>query len=129
LIDPDPEQPRNVFDEATLAELAASMAANGLVVPILLRPAADGRYIIVHGERRWRAAQRLGWDTIPAEVRELAPDEAHWLSLVENVQRADLSPVVEARAYQARLLNGSRKPSSPSGWARIARISPRSSAY
>jgi ParB/RepB/Spo0J family partition protein len=106
LIDPDPEQPRKVFDEVALAELAASMAANGLAVPILLRPAPEGRYVIVHGERRWRAAQRLSWETIPAEVRELSPDEAHWISLVENVQRADLSPIEEARAYQARLAQG-----------------------
>jgi ParB/RepB/Spo0J family partition protein len=106
LIDPDPEQPRKVFDEESLAELAESIAANGLAVPILLRPAADGRYVIVHGERRWRAVQRLSWDTIPAEIRELTPDEAHWLSLVENVQRADLSPIEEARAYQERLTQG-----------------------
>jgi ParB/RepB/Spo0J family partition protein len=103
LIDPDPEQPRKVFDEARLAELAESMAATGLAVPILLRPAADGRFRIVHGERRWRAAQRLGWETIPANVRELTPDEAHWLSLVENVQRSNLSPIEEAQAFQTRL--------------------------
>ena len=81
LIDPDPEQPRKVFNEAKLAELAESMAANGLAVPILLRPMPDGRFLIVHGERRWRAAQRLGWETIPAEVRELTPDKpigCHW---------------------------------------------------
>ncbi len=106
LIDPDPEQPRKVFDEASLLELAQSMATNGLAVPILLRPGPDGRYIIVHGERRYRAAQRLGWETIPAEVRELTPDEAQWISLVENVQRADLSPIEEARAYQLRLAQG-----------------------
>lgn len=58
LIDPDPEQPRKVFDDVGLAELAESMAANGLAVPMLLRPAPEGRYLIVHGERRWRAAQR-----------------------------------------------------------------------
>jgi ParB/RepB/Spo0J family partition protein len=106
LIDPDPEQPRKVFDEGALAELAESMAANGLAVPILLRPGPDGRYLIVHGERRWRAAQLLGWQAIPAEVRDLTPDEAHWISLVENVQRADLSPIEEARAYQLRLAQG-----------------------
>jgi len=106
LIDPDPEQPRKVFDEARLAELAESMAANGLAVPILLRPAHNGRFLIVHGERRWRAAQRLGWETIPADVREMSAEEAHWLSLVENVQRANLSPIEEAEAYQARLAAG-----------------------
>jgi ParB/RepB/Spo0J family partition protein len=106
VIDPDPEQPRKVFDEATLAELAESMAANGLAVPILVRPTLDGRFLIVHGERRWRAAQRLGWESIPAEVRELTPDDAHWLSLVENVQRSNLSPIEEAQAFQARLDTG-----------------------
>src|SRR5918992_2754260 len=99
LIDPDPEQPRKVFDEARLAELAESMAANGLAVPILLRPTPNGRFVIVHGERRWRAAQRLGWETIPADVRELSAEEAPWLSLVENVQRANLSPIEEGEAY------------------------------
>jgi ParB/RepB/Spo0J family partition protein len=106
LIDPDPEQPRKVFDDARLIELAESMASNGLAVPILLRPTPDGRFLIVHGERRWRAAQRLGWETIPADVRELSAEEAHWLSLVENVQRANLSPIEEAEAYQARLNGG-----------------------
>jgi ParB/RepB/Spo0J family partition protein len=106
LIDPDPQQPRTLFDEAGLQELAQSMLANGLAVPILLRPTPDGRYIIVHGERRFRAAKMLGWNTIPAEVRELSPDEARWLSLIENVQRADLSPLDEAFAYQRRLAEG-----------------------
>jgi ParB/RepB/Spo0J family partition protein len=106
LIEPDPEQPRKVFDEQRLQELAQSMATNGLAVPILLRPAPEGRYIIVHGERRYRAAQRLGWDSIPAEVRELSSDEAHWIFLVENVQRSELSPIEEARTYQLRLAQG-----------------------
>ncbi len=102
LVDTDPEQPRKHFDQAALDELAQSMAANGLAVPILLRPAGE-RYIIVHGERRYRAACMLGWETIPAEVRDVSPDEAGWLALIENVQRADLSPIEEARAYRARL--------------------------
>jgi ParB/RepB/Spo0J family partition protein len=106
LIDPDPEQPRKLFNDASLQELAQSMATNGLVVPILLRPSPGERYIIVHGERCYRAAMALGWETIPAEVRELTPDEAHWTSLVENVQRADLLPIEEARAYQHRLGQG-----------------------
>jgi ParB/RepB/Spo0J family partition protein len=104
-IAPDPDQPRKHFDQATLDELAQSMAANGSAVPILVRPAGE-RYIIVHGERRWRAATQLGWETIPAEVRELSAEESHWLSLIENVQRADLSPIEEARAYQAYLATG-----------------------
>jgi ParB family transcriptional regulator, chromosome partitioning protein len=115
LIDPDPEQPRKVFDETKLAELAESMASNGLAVPILLRPMPDGRFLIVRGARRWRAAQRLGWETIPAEVRELTPDEAHWLSLVENVQRSNLSPIEEAEGYQARLATGLTQEGSTGG--------------
>lgn len=106
LIDPDPSQPRKTFDEGALDELAQSMAANGLAVPVLVRPGQDGRYLLVHGERRWRAAGRLGWQTIPAEVRDLDPDQARWLALVENIQRADLSPIDEARAYQTALSEG-----------------------
>lgn len=105
LIDPDPEQPRKRFDPAELADLAASIQANGLAVPILVRPAGE-RFIIVHGERRWRAVQSLGWTTIPAEIRDLSPDDARWLALAENVQRADLSPIEEAREYERRLSEG-----------------------
>ena len=105
LIDADPEQPRKHFDQAAISELAQSMAANGLAVPILVRPVGD-RFTIVHGERRWRAATSLDWETIPADVRTLAPEEARWISLVENIQRVDLSPIEEARAYQERLATG-----------------------
>lgn len=105
LIDPDPDQPRKHFDEAGIQELAQSIKANGLAVPILLRPNGE-RFFIVHGERRWRAAQLLGWESIPAEVRDISQDEGRWLALVENVQRADLSPIEEAQAYQARLSEG-----------------------
>lgn len=104
-IDVDPNQPRKHFDEAALAELAQSMAANGLAVPILVRPVGE-RYMIVHGERRYRAAHRLGWVSIPAEVREMDADAAQWLALVENVQRSNLSPIEEAQAYHARLAQG-----------------------
>lgn len=105
LIDPDPSQPRRSFDDAKLAELARSMAGNGLVCPILLRPAGD-RLVIVHGERRWRAALRLGWSSVPAFVRDVDPADVPWVQLVENVQRADLSPIEEAQAYRARLADG-----------------------
>jgi len=98
-ITPDPDQPRKHFDEASITELAQSIEANGLAVPILLRPNGNG-YVIVHGERRYRAVTSLGWETIPAEVRDVSPDEAGWLSLVENVQRNDLSPIEEAQAYK-----------------------------
>ena len=106
LVDPDPGQLRKHFDEDRLDELAQSMAANGLAIPILVRPGQDGRYVIVHGERRWRAAGRLGWEAIPAEVRDLTVEQARWLALVENIQRADLSPIEEAQAYQAALSDG-----------------------
>jgi ParB family chromosome partitioning protein len=102
LIDPDPAQARRIFD---VVELAASMAATGQAVPVLVRPVGD-RFVLVHGERRLRAAQSLGWETIEAEVRDLTPEDARWLALVENVQRADLSPVEEAQAYQAVLATG-----------------------
>jgi len=105
LIDADPEQPRKHFDTTQLDELAQSMAANGLAVSILVRPAGE-RYTIVHGERRYRAALSLGWETIAADVCDVAPDEAPWLALIENIQRADLSPIEEARAYRARLDTG-----------------------
>ena len=105
LIDPDPDQPRKHFDESKLAELSQSLQVTGLAVPILLRPNAD-RYIIVHGERRYRAAMLAGWGVIAADVRDLTPDEAAWIALTENVQRADLSPIEEAKAYKERLDTG-----------------------
>lgn len=104
-IDPDPDQPRKHFDPDALAELAQSIKENGLAVPILLRPAGE-RFIIVHGERRYRAVGLLRWETIPAEVRDITADEARWLALVENVQRNDLRPTEEAQAYQALLATG-----------------------
>lgn len=105
LIDADPNQPRKHFDAMAIDELAQSIEANGLAVPILVRPAGE-RFVIVHGERRYRAATLLGWETIPANVRDIDPDAASWLALVENVQRADLSPVEEAIAYQERIAQG-----------------------
>ena len=98
-IDRDPEQPRKHFDAAALQELADSMAATGLAVPITVKP-AGARFVIVTGERRWRAAQLLGWATIRAEVQELDAATAQWRTLVENIQRADLTPIEEAHAFQ-----------------------------
>lgn len=105
LVDPDPEQPRQHFDPDALEELAASVRENGLVAPILVRPIGD-RYVIVHGERRWRAVRQLGWSEIPAVVRELDDGAVRWLQLAENLNRDDLSPIEEARAYRALLDTG-----------------------
>lgn len=101
LIHRNPEQPRVHFDEADLAELSDSIRANGVLQPILVRPApgAPGEYQIVAGERRWRAAQKAGLTAIPALVRPLGDNEAFEIAIIENVQRADLNPIEEARAY------------------------------
>ncbi|MFZ1744247.1 MAG: ParB/RepB/Spo0J family partition protein [Pontixanthobacter sp.] len=100
LIEPLPGQPRTRFDEAALDELAASIAARGVIQPIIVRPIAGGRYQLVAGERRWRAAQRAQLHAIPAIIRDLDEREVMALALIENLQREDLNPVEEARAYQ-----------------------------
>ena len=104
-IHPDPDQPRVEFQDNRLADLAQSMDENGQAVSVAIRPDPDrsGQYILIHGERRWRAARRLGWDTIKADVQDIPLEEARWLSLIENVQREALSPVEEARAYRRQL--------------------------
>jgi len=94
-----PLQPRRVFDEATLAELAASIAEKGVLQPLLVRPCEDG-FEIVAGERRFRAAQRAGLDRVPVVVRELSDQETLEIAIVENLQREDLNPVEEARAFR-----------------------------
>lgn len=100
---PSPFQPRMQVDEAALAELAASVAVNGLLQPIVVRRRPGG-YELVVGERRWRACQQLGWRTIPAVVRDLTDEAAAALALIENLQRQDLSPLEEAAGYR-RLLD------------------------
>lgn len=100
LIDANPEQPRLNFSEAKLEELALSIRANGLVQPILLRRAASGRYQIVAGERRWRAAQRAGLQKIKAVIRTIPDAKLLELALIENIQRQELNPIEEAHAYQ-----------------------------
>src|SRR5689334_14050324 len=99
LIDPNPEQPRTRFAPANLDELAQSIRANGVVQPIVVR-AIDGRFQIVAGERRWRAAQKAELRRIPAVIREVADDRLLELALIENIQRQELNPVEEARAYR-----------------------------
>lgn len=99
-IEPHPDQPRRQFDDGALEELAASIAARGVIQPVIVRPLGSGRYQLVAGERRWRAAQKAQLHEIPALIRELEEREIAALALIENIQREDLNPVEEARAYQ-----------------------------
>lgn len=99
-IEPHPEQPRRHFDEAALEELAASIASRGVIQPVIVRPLGPGRYQLVAGERRWRAAQKAQLHEIPALIRDLSERDVMALALIENIQREDLNPVEEARAYQ-----------------------------
>lgn len=99
-IEPLPDQPRTRFDEKALDELAASIAARGVIQPIIVTPHNDGKYRLVAGERRWRAARKAHLETIPAIVRTLDVQEVMAIALIENLQREDLNPVEEARAYQ-----------------------------
>jgi ParB family chromosome partitioning protein len=103
LIRRNPDQPRRHFDETELEELADSIRQRGVISPILVRPApgAPGEYQIVAGERRWRAAQRANLHTVPAIVRPLDDEEVAEISIIENVQRADLNPLEEALGYKA----------------------------
>ena len=99
-ISPLPGQPRTHFDESALAELAESIRVRGVIQPIIVRPHGDGRYQLVAGERRWRAAQKAQLHEIPAIVRDLDEREVMALALIENLQREDLNPVEEASAYR-----------------------------
>jgi ParB family transcriptional regulator, chromosome partitioning protein len=105
LIDPNPDQPRSRFNEDKLEELAQSIKANGLVQPLLLRRGANGRYQIVAGERRWRAAQRAGLPRVHAVVRSIPDSKLLELALIENIQREELNPIEEASAYQRLIHN------------------------
>lgn len=99
-ITPHPEQPRQRFDEQRLAELVQTIKEKGVLSPVLVRSHGEG-YQLVSGERRWRAAKLAGLKEIPAILREVSDREALEISLIENIQREDLSPLEEARAYQA----------------------------
>jgi ParB family chromosome partitioning protein len=99
-VHPDRANPRRVFDEAALEELAASLKNQGVLQPILVRKDGRGGYRIIAGERRWRAAQRAGLKDVPALVKEASDAEAYELALVENIQRQDLSPLEEAEAFR-----------------------------
>lgn len=100
LIAPNQEQPRRDIDAARLAALTQSIKETGVLQPIVVRPRDDGSYEIVAGERRWRAAQRAGLLKVPVVVRDVPDDKRLELALIENVQRENLNPVEEARAYR-----------------------------
>lgn len=104
LVSPNPNNPRRVFAESDLADLAQSIREHGIVQPVVLRPSREsGRFEIIAGERRWRAAQRAGLADIPAIVRDVDDRMALELAIIENVQRADLNPLEEAAGYQQLL--------------------------
>ncbi len=100
LIDANPAQPRTTIRAEALEQLARSIQESGVVQPILVRPAANGRFQIIAGERRFRAAQKLGLSTIPAVVRTVADDRVLEFALVENIQREELTPIEEAQALR-----------------------------
>lgn len=100
LIDRNPFQTRGHMDEGQLAELAASITSNGVVQPILVRPQANGRFQLIAGERRWRASQLAGKKTIPAILRQVSDEQALEITIVENLQRADLNPIEQSRGFE-----------------------------
>lgn len=100
LIDPNPFQTRSQLNKEQLSELAASITANGVVQPILVRPLAAGRFQLIAGERRWRASQVAGRTTVPAILRQVSDEQAMEITIVENLQRADLNPMEQARAFE-----------------------------
>jgi ParB family chromosome partitioning protein len=98
-IESNPEQPRLAFNEETLQELAASIREHGVLQPILLRPLGSSRYQLIAGERRWRASKIAGLETIPALIEEIDDETALEISIIENLQREDISPLDEAAMY------------------------------
>jgi ParB family chromosome partitioning protein len=99
-IDQNPFQTRSQVNQEQLAELAASITANGVVQPVLVRPLAGGRYQLIAGERRWRASKLAGKTTVPAILRQVSDEQAMEITIVENLQRADLNPMEQARAFE-----------------------------
>lgn len=100
-IEPNRDQPRKIFDEDALAELANSIAKHGVIQPLLVRPMPDGSYQLVAGERRWRASRMAGLTEVPVVIKELSDDEAMALALIENLQREDLNAIEEAQGIKA----------------------------
>jgi ParB family chromosome partitioning protein len=99
-VHPAPGQPRKQFDDARLDELAASIKAQGIIQPLVVRLREGGGYELIAGERRWRAAQRAGLHEVPAVVRDVAEKRAFEMALVENLQREDLNPIEEAQGFE-----------------------------
>ena len=100
LIDPNPYQTRRQINEASLAELAESIRVSGVVQPVVLRPAANGRFQLVAGERRWLASKRADKQTVPAVVRQISNEQAMEITIIENLQREDLNAMEQARAFE-----------------------------
>ena len=100
-IEPNRDQPRKIFDEDALAELADSIAKHGVIQPLLVRPMPDGSYQLVAGERRWRASRMAGLTEVPVVIKELSDDKAMALALIENLQREDLNAIEEAQGIKA----------------------------
>ena len=100
-IEPNRDQPRKIFDEDALAELADSIAKHGVIQPLLVRPMPDGSYQLVAGERRWRASRMAGLTEVPVVIKELSDDEAMALALIENLQLEDLNAIEEAQGIKA----------------------------
>ncbi len=100
LIESNPFQTRSHVNEEQLSELAASISANGVVQPILVRPLASGRFQLIAGERRWRASKLAGKKTVPAILRQVSDEQAMEITIVENLQREDLNPMEQARAFE-----------------------------
>lgn len=99
-ITPNPNQPRRVFKDDELNQLAKSIEQKGILQPILLKEIGDDKYSIIAGERRWRAAKKIGLKTVPAVISNLADEEIFEVALIENIQREDLNPIEEAEGYR-----------------------------
>ena len=118
-ISPNPDQPRKLFNDDSLKELANSIREKGVIQPILAEDRGDGTYTIVAGERRYRAAKLAGLDEVPVITQELSDEEKLEIALIENIQREDLNAIDAARALQHAMEQGaSRRTSSRGAWAR-----------
>lgn len=100
-IEPNRDQPRKIFDEEALSELAESISKHGLIQPIVVRPLSSGSYQIIAGERRWRACRMAGLSRVPVVIKEIDDKKQYEIALVENLQRENLNPVEEAKGYRA----------------------------